>query len=154
MTDIITVSGAAHHIYSIEVPSAESIMLIVLGISLWYVCIRGFAIGNFDEYITKQIEAFDTNLTIVTFCIILIAPVFLFIQPIAMYNLITAMVSQGSYMPSIWDSWQFALIPQLYNILIYVFVALGIWCAINVVHMIGLAIDDVTVWLKERRAVD
>lgn len=154
MTEIINlIAGTTNHIYYINIPSVESIIFAMLGIALWYVCVRAFAIGNFDEYITKQISEFDANLTVVTFCIMLVAPILLFVEPIAVYNLILTLVDKGYYMPAIYDSWQFALITPLYNVLIYVFVALGIWCVINIIHMICLAIVDIERWWKQRGLV-
>lgn len=152
MTEIINVvSGSSNHMYYVNLPSAESIMFIMIGIAIWYICVRAFAVGNFDNYITKQISEVDVNLTIFVFCIMLISPVLLYITPISMYNLIVTMVNKGYYMPTIYDSWQFALIPPLYNILGYLFILLGIWCLINIIHVVCLAIDDVKLWWNDGR---
>lgn len=151
MTEIINiVSSTTNHIYYINIPSAESILFIMLGIAIWYVCVHAFAVGNFDKYMTKQISEFDANLTIVTFCTILILPILSWVFLISMNHIIIDMVDKGYYMPAIYYSWQFALITPLYNVLIYVFVALGIWCVINIIHMICLAIDDVERWWIRR----
>jgi hypothetical protein len=154
MTDSIIlypVATTAQHVYVINIPSAESIMFAMLGIAIWYICVRGFAIGTFDKYITKQISEFDANLTIVASCMMLILPILSSVGLITMYNLITTMVDKGYYMPTIYDCWQFALIPPLYNILGYLFILLGIWCLINIIQMICLAIDDIEMWWRSVR---
>lgn len=151
MTEIITVTGSTHHMYYIDVPSAESIMFTMLGIAMWYIYVRALSVGNFDKYITKQISKIDVNLTVVVFCIMLIAPILLFILPVATYNLIMTLVDKGYYMPAIYDCWQFALIPPLFNILGYLFILLGIWCLINIIHVICLAIDDIEMWWRSVR---
>ena len=149
---ILTPLGSTtHHIYYIDIPSAESILFSLIGIAIWYICIRAFTVGNFDKCITKQISEVDVNLTVVTFCIMVISPILLFVFPVAMYNLIVTMVDKGYYMPAIYDSWQFALISPLYNILGVLVVLLGVWCLINIVHVICLAIDDIELWWKGGR---
>lgn len=86
--------------------------------------------------LSEQLKKHNVELTVVSYCFLILIIPALYLIPTGLMSIITSMVDGGYTNPAIWDSWNIGVIVTGLSYVAYLTGGLAIWFLVNAVQMI------------------